>query len=222
MQSKPMATRSHEAFERPAPRLYLVTPVVTDPSVIADALAAMVEAADIAAVLLRLADDSDGTLTKHVKALAPVVQKNGAALLLDGRPEFVGRGGADGAHLTGIEIFQAAAATLKPERIAGAGGLATRHDAMVAAETGADYVMFGEPDAAGSSPPFEWTRDRVLWWSELFETPCVGVAANLDEVAALVAAGADFVAISNIAFADTIGPAAAVRTASRLMAPEPV
>ena len=58
MQSKPMATRSHEAFERPAPRLYLVTPVVTDPSVIADALAAMVEAADIAAVLLRLADDS--------------------------------------------------------------------------------------------------------------------------------------------------------------------
>ena len=37
-------------------------------------------------------------------------------------------------------------ASLKPERIAGCGGLATRHDAMLAAEAGADYVMFGEPD----------------------------------------------------------------------------
>ena len=38
---------------------------------------------------------------------------------------------------------------LKPARIAGCGRLATRHDAMLAAEAGADYVMFGEPDAAG-------------------------------------------------------------------------
>ena len=217
-----MASRPQGTSEpRPAPRLYLVTPPVTDPSLIADALATMVEAADIAAVLLRLADDSEGTLTKRVKALAPVVQKNGAALLLDGHAEIVGRGGADGAHLTGIDALQAAVTTLKPERVAGVGGLTTRHDAMVAAESGADYVMFGAPDAAGSGPDFEWIKDRVVWWAELFETPCVGVATTLDEVAALAAAGADFVAIGAFAFADPTGPAAAVRAASRLLVPEP-
>src|SRR5882724_835512 len=195
LQSRHMAARSQGTSERPAPRLYVVTPLVADGAAIAGALAAMVEAADIAAVLLRLADDAEGTLTKRVKALAPVVQKNGAALLLDGHPEIVGRGGADGAHLAGIEVFEAALPNLKPERIAGAGGLLTRHDAMLAAEAGADYVMFGEPDRSGQRPPFEAVHDRVLWAAELFETPTVGYAANLDEVAALVAAGADFVAV---------------------------
>ena len=33
------------------------------------------------------------------------------------------RAGADGAHLTGIEAFAAALAKLKPDRIAGCGGL---------------------------------------------------------------------------------------------------
>src|ERR1700693_6062670 len=41
-----------------------------------------------------------------------------------------------------------------PNRIVGgdAGGLHSRHDAMLAAEVGADYVMFGEPDAAATFP----------------------------------------------------------------------
>jgi thiamine-phosphate pyrophosphorylase len=222
LQSGQMAARSQGTSERPAPRLYVVTPLAADAAAMSGALAAMVEAADLAAVLLRLADASEGTLTKLAKTLAPVVQKNGAALVLDGHPEIVGRSGADGAHLTGIEAFEAALPNLKPARIAGAGGLITRHDAMVAAEAGADYLMFGEPDRTGQRPPFEATHDRVLWAAELFEKPCVGYAANLDEVAAVVAAGADFVAIGDFAFADPSDPAAAVRAASRLLAPEPV
>ncbi len=222
MQLSPMDQRRQRAeTSRLAPRLYVVTPLVTDAGAVADALAAMVEAADIAAVLLRLAEDSEGALTKKIKALAPIVQKNGAALLVDGHPELVGRGGADGAHLVGIDALQAALPNLKPERIAGIGGLETRHDAMLAAEAGADYVLFGEPDATGARPPFEAVRDRVQWWAELFEVPCVGYAANLDEVAALVEVGAEFVAISETAFTDSSGPAAAVQAASRLLVPEP-
>ena len=103
-------------------------------------------AADIAAVLLRLAPADERTLINRVKALAPVVQRKDTALLLDGHPEIVARGGADGAHLTGIEAFCDALDSLKPDRIAGCGGLHTRHDAMFAAERGADYVLFGEPE----------------------------------------------------------------------------
>ena len=63
------------------------------------------------------------------------MQRRDIALLLDGRSEMVGRAGADGAHITGIEAFAAALSTLKPDRIAGAGGLRSRHDAMLAGET---------------------------------------------------------------------------------------
>ncbi len=118
------------------PRLYLVATLTGDPaSGLAQALAGALEAGDIAAVLLRLPAADERTLITHIKAVAPLVQQSGAALVLDGWPDLVARAGADGAHLTGIEDFQAAVATLKPERIAGCGGIHSRHDAMSAAET---------------------------------------------------------------------------------------
>ena len=74
----------------------------------------------------------------------------GAALVLDGHADLAARAGADGAHLTGIEALRRASRRSSRTRIAGCGGLETRHDAMVAAEAGADYVMFGEPDATAT------------------------------------------------------------------------
>ena len=71
--------------------------------------------------------------------------------------------------------------TLKPDRIAGVGGLATRHDSMAAGEAGADYVLFGEPDAQKQRPSIEAIAERLQWWAELFEPPCVGFAASRDE-----------------------------------------
>ena len=195
-----------------------MTPPVGDPAGFADALAAALGAADIAAVCLRLAATDDRTLSNRIKALAPVVQDKGVALLLAGHAEFVARTGADGAHITGIEAFQAALATLKPDRIAGCCGLETRHDAMLAAESGADYVMFGEPDEAGSRPSFGAVVDRIAWWAEVFEAPCVGYAASLDEVEQLAAAGADFVAVGDWIFGDARGPAATVADAARRLA----
>src|SRR5579863_10232436 len=141
--------------QRPRPRLYLVTPALDDTTAFVRDLDAVLGAADIAAVLLRLADADERTLIDRAKAIASIVQRRDIALLLDGRPEIVGRTGADGAHLTGIEALTAALPALKPDRIAGAGGLRSRHDAMLAAEAHADYVMFGEPDRRGDGPPLD-------------------------------------------------------------------
>ncbi len=204
-QGKPAEAR------RPAPRLYLVTPQAGDPDGLRDALAGALAAADVAAVLLRLAAADDRTLINRAKALAPAVQDQGAALVLDGHPEIVARAGADGAHLAGIDALNAALTTLKPTRIAGCGGLRTRHDAMLAAEAGADYVMFGEPDATGHRPSFEAITERLAWWAEVFEVPCVAFAASLDEVEPLAAAGADFVALGDWALRDARGCAEAAR-----------
>jgi thiamine-phosphate pyrophosphorylase len=185
-----------------------VTPPVDDPAGFVPVLTATLAAGDIAAVLLRLAAADERTLINHAKALAPQVQDRGAALLLDGHADLAARAGADGAHLTGIDEFNAALATLRPDRIAGCGGLTTRHDAMLAGEAGADYVMFGEPDRHGRRPAFASVVERVAWWAEVFEIPCVGYAASIDEVAPLANAGADFVAVADFVFADARGPAA--------------
>lgn len=192
-----MSTRPKKAEPRPAPRLYLITPRVVETGAFAASLAEALAAGDVAAVLLRLADGDERSLINCAKALCPVVQDKGAALLLDGHVELVARAGADGAHLTGLAAFTGALNQLKPDRIAGCGGLASRDDAMTAAEAGADYVMFGEPDAAGARPSFAALEDRIAWWAEVFEIPCVGYAASADEVAPLVKAGADFIALGD-------------------------
>src|SRR5207245_3633518 len=140
---------------------------------------------------LRLADQRG--MISCVKALAPVIQNAGAALLLDGHVELVGRAGADGAHLTGLKAMEDALPSLKPDRIAGVGGLTTRHDSMTAGEAGADYVLFGEPDAGGQRPSVEAIAERLGWWAELFEPPGVGFAASHEEAYEFAAAGADFV-----------------------------
>src|SRR5215210_5045691 len=187
-----------------APRLYLVTEPMTDPDEMAQALAPALAGGGIAAVLLRLAPADERTLINRIKAVAPIVQERETALLLDGYPDLVARSGADGAHLTGIEALQAALATLKPARIAGVGGLHTRHDAMLAGEANVDYLMFGQPEV-GRSPPLPATLERVAWWAEIFQVPCVGYAGRREEVGAIAAAGADFVALGSFVWADPDG-----------------
>jgi thiamine-phosphate pyrophosphorylase len=205
--SKP-ATKPAPA--RPAPRLYLATPIVDDPASLTAELPALLAAADIAAVLVRLKETDQRTMISRVKALAPVVQNAGSALLLDGHVELVARGGADGAHLTGIAALEEALPSLKPDRIAGIGGLATRHDSMSAGEMGADYVLFGEPDVNGERPSAQAIAERLDWWAELFEPPCIGFATSIDEAYEFALAGADFVLVGDFIWADPRGPKAAL------------
>jgi thiamine-phosphate pyrophosphorylase len=200
------------------PRLYLVTPHLGDTAPFIHGLGAALDAGDIAAILLRLEGADERTLIGRVKSVAAIVQRRDVALILDGFPQIAVRAGADGAHLTGTEALTDALSALKPDLIAGAGGLRSRHDAMLAAETGADYVMFGEADSRGGRPPFAATVERLEWWAELFQAPCVGYAANLDEVGPLAKAQTDFVALGDWIWTNEQTPAAAVAAATERIA----
>jgi thiamine-phosphate pyrophosphorylase len=200
---------------RPLPRLYLATPVVDDPKTLVASLPGLLAGADVAAVLVRLKMADPRGMISAIKALAPAIQNAGAALLLDGHVELVARSGADGAHLTGIAALEEALPSLKPDRIAGVGGLATRHDSMTAGELGADYVLFGEPDPKGYRPSMEAIAERLEWWAELFEPPCVGFAASREEAHAFAAAGADFVLVGDFVWADPRGTPAALADVER-------
>ena len=192
-----MAQRPKNPEPRPQPRLYLITPAIVEAETFALTLEPALSAGDIAAVLLRLAPADERSQINRIKAIAPLVQRQDAALLVEGHTGLIARAGADGAHLSGIDAITDALGALKPDWIVGAGGLTNRHDAMSAAEGGADYVMFGEPDEQGERPGFEAVLERVTWWAEVFEAPCVAYAGSLEEIDRLVDAGADFIALGD-------------------------
>ena len=108
---------------------------------------------------------------------------------------------------TGIDAFEEALPTLKPDRIAGVGGLATRHDSMAAGERGADYVLFGEPDENGQRPSMRGGLPIACnGGPKLFEPPCVGFAASCEEAREFAAAGADFILVGDFIWNDPARP----------------
>src|SRR3974377_932838 len=72
----------------------------------------------------------------------------------------------------------AAVAPPNPGRWPGAAARRSRHDAMLAGEAGADYVMFGDPDRRGGRPPFEEVLERLEGGGGLVEIPFVADSPN--------------------------------------------
>jgi len=167
------------------------------------ALKAACEAGDVAAVILRLAATDERGLTARVKQIAPITQETGAALVV-ACPGFTGdlvsvatRGGADGVHVDKPRDPKDLRDRLRDGRILGAGGLETKHGAMEAGEAGIDYLMVGGVYPDGVAPEAETVLARAEWWVEIFETPCVAVAAAADEIGPLAATGAEFVGLES-------------------------
>lgn len=135
---------------------------------------------------------------ERLRALAAACQLEDAAALIEADPQLALAAGADGVHLpypgsaeAAERLYKVARQALGAKRIVGAASGLLRHDAMVLAELGADYLAF--EDEAGADPAR--LLEHVGWWAEMFEVPCVAWgAASRDDVRRLAAAGADFVA----------------------------
>ena len=174
-------------------RLFLITPPLAEAAAFAPLLEAAVSATDVACVLLRLAARDSGDAKAIVRALAPIAQRHGAAVLVPDDPRLAVRAEADGVHLSGDGAALAEAlAALQPDRIVGIGALADRDAAMQAGEAGVDYVMFGGPDA---DEDHAHTLEQAQWWAEIFNVPCIVYAQSPAFVAELAATGAEFVAL---------------------------
>lgn len=195
------------------PSLYLVTPLLSEAAPFLPKLREALAAVDVASVLLRLAPMDEPAACRLIEEIAALVQASGAALLVEGDPALALKAGADGAHVAGVgETLNAAIKLLSPGNIVGAGRLATRHDAMVAGEAGADYLLFGDWDAPLAPAELE---ERIRWWTEIFNTPCVALAQNLEEAKPLGEAGADFIMLGDCVWRDPRGPAAALGDIAR-------
>jgi thiamine-phosphate pyrophosphorylase len=107
--------------------------------------------------------------------------------------------GADGVHL-GQKDGTVGEARDKLGRTAQIGVTchASRHLAMEAGEAGADYVAFGAFFPTTTKAVEHHAEPEILtWWQTLFELPCVAIGGiTPDNCAPLIAAGADFLAVS--------------------------
>jgi thiamine-phosphate pyrophosphorylase len=202
--------------------LYLVTPLLSAAAANAfgEIFAEALEAAPVACALVRFASGSGAHAEAIVAPLLRPARSADCALLIENDVRAAARLGADGVHVAGAgEDLAEAIKRLKPDRIVGAGSLPTRDEAMTAGEMGADYVMFGEPRGGAQTTGLASLvslTERVAWWAEVFETPCVAFAQTIEAAGTLADAGADFVALGDAVWAAS-SPAAAVRDAQSLI-----
>ncbi len=184
-----MAKSQQSEPEVAATGLYLLIPATCPPAELASAL----EAADIACVLLLDAGLDESALGAAVEVLCPLAQARDVAVLLLDRVTLAAETGCDGVHLSEPKDLAAARRRLGAEALVGVGCGASRHDAITAAERGADYVAFGAPGSGpGAADP-----ELLGWWQLLMNLPCVAFgAAGPEDCARLATAGADFVVVT--------------------------
>ena len=202
-------------MSKPVCRLYLITPpVIDDLAAFSATLGQVLDAGDVAALQIRLKDVPDEAVAAAVLALAPIAHRRNVAVILNDRPDLALKLGCDGVHI-GQEDMPIAEARrlLGPQSMIGVTCHDSRHLAMEAAEAGADYVAFGaffptKTKDAATHPEPEILSD----WQEAMLTPCVAIGGiTVDNCKTLVAAGADFIAVSAGVWSYPEGPAAAMK-----------
>lgn len=201
-------------------RLYLVTPPeITDLDAFAEAYDAALDAGDVACLQLRLKSKGgiaapDDEIMRAADRLLPLCRARDVAFLVNDRPDLAKACGADGVHVGQSDsACRDARSLLGADATIGVTCHASRHLAMDAAEAGADYVAFGAffptdtKDAPTSADP-----DILRSWSLATTVPCVAIGGiTPGNCGPLVAAGADFLAVSAAIWRDGVGPAAAMR-----------
>ena len=181
---------------------------------------AALDAGDVACLQIRLKDADDDAIRRAAGVLMPIAQARDVAVLINDRPDLAAELGADGTHIGQEDMpFAEARALLGPDRIIGVTCHASRHLAMEAGEAGADYVAFGAFFPTRTKDAKTKAEPEILeWWSALFEIPCVAIGGiTVENAPPLIAAGADFLAVSAGIWNYDKGADAAVAAFTRLM-----
>ena len=202
---------------RPPCQLYLVSPLDVGGD-FPDRLARALDAGPVAAFQFRV----KGVDQHEAARLAEPVQRNCAdhdvAFLVNDSIALAKRLGADGVHLGQDDGDpREARALLGPAAQIGVTCHDSRHLAMEAGEAGADYVAFGAFYPTTTKPVVHVPEPVILsWWSAVFELPCVAIGGiTPGNAAPLVAAGADFLAVSGAVWGGD--EAAAVRAFAQVL-----
>ncbi|HUO88561.1 MAG TPA: thiamine phosphate synthase, partial [Rhizomicrobium sp.] len=154
-------------------RLYLVTPPKLEAKAFAETVKRALDAGDVASFQLRLKDAGDDEIRRATEVLMPIVQRAGAAFILNDRPDLARALGCDGVHVGQDDMpYAEARAIVGKDAIVGVTCHDSRHLAMEAAEAGADYVAFGAFFPTATKDAKTRADIEILrWWSEVTVVP---------------------------------------------------
>ena len=193
--------------------LYLVTPPRFEPLAFAEVLKRALGAGAVASLQLRIKDATDDAVRRATELLMPVAHEAGVAFLVNDRPDLAALLKADGVHIGQDDTpYTEARAAVGREAIVGVTCHASRHLAIEAADSGADYVAFGAffPTTT-KEPRARAGLELIRWWSELMTVPSVAIGGiTVGNAKPVVEAGADFLAVSAGVWDHPDGPAAAI------------
>jgi thiamine-phosphate pyrophosphorylase len=204
---------------RPPCQLYLISPLDVT-GAFPDRLARALDAGPVAAFQFRVKDVDQHQAARLAEPLQRLCAERDVAFIVNDSVSLAKRLGADGVHL-GQEDGdpREARAILGPSVQIGVTCHDSRHLAMEAGEAGADYVAFGSFYSTTTKEVKHRPEPVILsWWSAVFELPAVAIGGITPANAApLVAAGADFLAVSGAVWGGD--EAAAVRAFADVLEP---
>jgi thiamine-phosphate pyrophosphorylase len=193
------AANSRSAPGRPACQLYLISPLDVSGG-FAQRLDRALDAGPVAAFQFRVKGVDQHEAARLAEPLQEICRAREVAFIVNDSVALAKRLKADGVHL-GQEDgdVREARDLLGRDAQIGVTCHASRHLAMEAGDAGADYVAFGAFFPSPTKPSEHRAEPELLeWWSGLMEVPCVAIGgitpANCPP---LVAAGADFLAVSS-------------------------
>lgn len=188
---------------RPACQLYLISPTEVGGD-FPERLKRALGAGPVAAFQFRVKGLDQHAAARLAEPLQRLCADHDVAFIVNDDMALAKRLGADGVHLgQGDGDPREARALLGPAAQIGVTCHNSRHLAMEAGEAGADYVAFGAFYPTQTKDVTHHAEPALLsWWSTLFELPCVAIGGITPANAApLVAAGADFLAVSGAVWA---------------------
>jgi thiamine-phosphate pyrophosphorylase len=198
----------------PGRGLYLLTPDDADTG----RLLARVEAVLPQAALLQYRHKAAGDALRRAqaRALLAACRAHGVPLVVNDDWRLAAEVGADGAHLGEDDGALAdARAALGADAILGASCYDSLARAQAAAAAGADYVAFGAFFASATKPGARRAAPALLRDAGALGLPRVAIGGiTPDNAPALVAAGADYLAVISGVF-DAPDPSAAARAYRR-------
>jgi thiamine-phosphate pyrophosphorylase len=186
-------------MRRPPCQLYLVSPLDVGRG-FPDRLARALDAGPVAAFQFRVKDIDQHEAARLAEPLQRLCADRDVAFIVNDSVALAKRLGADGVHLgQGDGDPREARALLGPEVQIGVTCHDSRHLAMEAGDAGADYVAFGAFFPTTTKDTEHRPDPSILrWWSAVFELPSVAIGGITPANAPLlIAAGADFLAVSN-------------------------
>ncbi|MGI4733080.1 MAG: thiamine phosphate synthase [Janthinobacterium lividum] len=192
------AQRFQRDMRRPPCQLYLVSPLEVAGG-FPDRLARALDAGPVAAFQFRVKGVDQHEAARLAEPLQAICAARDVAFLVNDSISLAKRLGADGVHLGQDDGDpREARELLGPAAQIGVTCHDSRHLAMEAGEGGADYVAFGAFFPTTTKDTTHRPDPVILsWWSAVFELPCVAIGGITPANAApLVAAGADFLAVS--------------------------